>query len=78
MKISVAFEVNENFNLTGTIKNIDMKVSDVKTNFYSDVDADTVNAGLGALQDPLKSTFNSKLRKGVTIPIPESLQANIN
>lgn len=78
MVVTMTFEVSQNFNLTGSIKEVDMQVTKVQTFFWSDVDTDTVNVGIKTFQDPLRKALNSKLKKGVSLPIPDTIKADIS
>lgn len=78
MHIELAFEVGESFNLTGSVTNLDIDITKLKTYFKSDTDEQVVNKTVAAMKKPLQKTMTQKLKQGIKLPIPEQLIMDIN
>lgn len=71
------FEVQENFNMTGKIKDLNIEVLNVETFYKQEFDIENVNNQIGYLKDPFKANMNLTLKKGIKLPIPEKLQTDL-
>lgn len=66
---TVQLEINNNFNFSGTVKDIDMNVTGFRAYFKSQENTETLTHKMKVVDKIITQLFNQKLNQGMKLPI---------